>query len=121
MKAANHNKLVLAVVREEDYDQTVQALGKEGIFVTRLSSTGGFLRRKNTTLMIGVEESRLPDVYRLLQRYAGKRRETQYTSAAPVSESQYRNYATSVSSVPLEVDVGGATVFTLSMDSMQKF
>ena len=114
-------KLVMAVISEEDFDQTVEALGKEGIFVTKLSSTGGFLRKKNITLMIGVQEKRLPDVYRILQKNAGKRRETQYTSAAPISESQYRGYASSLNAVPITVDAGGATVFTLSMDEMKKF
>jgi len=114
-------KLVMAVISEEDYDQTVDALGKEGIFVTKLSSTGGFLKKKNTTLMIGVQEKRLPDVYRILQKSAGKRRETQYTSAGPVSESQYRNYASHMTAVPITVDTGGVTVFTLNMEDMKKF
>ena len=114
-------KLVMAVISEEDFEQTVDALGKEGIFVTRLSSTGGFLRKKNTTLMIGVQEKRLPDVYRILKKNAGKRQETQYTSADPVSESQYRGYASSLSAVPITVEAGGATIFTLTMDEMKKF
>ena len=43
MEAANmHNKLILAVVQEDDYDATVSELNQNGFFVTMLSSTGGF-------------------------------------------------------------------------------
>ena len=42
-----HNKLVLAVLQEEDYDGTVAALNQHGFFVTKLASSGGFLKKKN--------------------------------------------------------------------------
>ena len=42
---SEQHKLVLAVLQEEDYDGTVTALNQHGFFVTKLSSSGGFLRR----------------------------------------------------------------------------
>ena len=115
------SKLVLAVVQEDDYDRTVEALGKEKIFVTKLSSTGGFLKKKNITLMIGVEESRLPEVYAILKQYAGKRTEVQYTTTVSVEDTQYANFASTATPVPVDIEVGGTTIFTLDMDSLQKF
>ena len=53
-----NNKLILAVLQEEDFDETVSALNQHGFFVTKLSSSGGFLRKKNVTVMIGVQETR---------------------------------------------------------------
>ena len=91
-------KLVLAVVQEDDYDRTVGALGKEKIFVTKLSSTGGFLKK-----------------------YAGRRTEVQYTTTVPVADTQYTNFAGTATPVPVDVEVGGTTIFTLDMDSLQKF
>ena len=49
------NKLILAILQEEDYDQTVEMLNEKHFFVTKLSSSGGFLKKKNVTIMIGVE------------------------------------------------------------------
>ncbi len=49
-------KLILAVVRDIDTESVIRTLIKEGYRVTRLASTGGFLRRGNMTLMIGVDE-----------------------------------------------------------------
>lgn len=51
MEAANvHNKLILAVVQEDDYDTTVSELNQNGFFVTMLSSTGGFWKRRTSPL-----------------------------------------------------------------------
>jgi uncharacterized protein YaaQ len=49
-------KLILAVVRDDDTESVLNTLLPKGFRVTRLASTGGFLRRGSTTLMIGVEE-----------------------------------------------------------------
>ena len=74
METANvHNKLILAVVQEDDYDSTVSELNQNGFFVTMLSSTGGFWKKKNITIMLGVEESRLSEAIDILKRCAGKR------------------------------------------------
>ncbi len=54
-------KLICAVVRDIDGDDVVHALISHGYRVTRLASTGGFLRRGNVTLLLGVEEERLAD------------------------------------------------------------
>ena len=49
-------KLILAVIRDIDSESVIRTLIKAGYRVTRLASTGGFLRRGNMTLMIGVNE-----------------------------------------------------------------
>ena len=50
-------KLLVFVTEDSVADRTVDALVEQGYRVTRLASTGGFLRRGNTTLLVGVEES----------------------------------------------------------------
>lgn len=71
-------KLVLAILQGEDYEDTVYELNQNGFFVTMLSSTGGFLKKHSTTIMIGVEEPRLDEVLDILKRRAvnGKPRST---------------------------------------------
>ena len=64
------SKLVLAVLQGSDSDNTIRNLNEQGFMVTVLSSTGGFLKKKSTTVMIGVEEDRLDSALELLQKYA---------------------------------------------------
>lgn len=112
------NKLILAILQEEDYDQTVEMLNEKHFFVTKLSSSGGFLKKKNVTIMIGVEEERLPEVSAILEKYAGRRRITMYTMASSGTEVRGMNPGVTI---PVEKEVGGVTMFTLSMDALKKF
>jgi uncharacterized protein YaaQ len=52
-------KLIVTILRDEDCDPVSQALISDGFRVTRIASTGGFLRRGSTTMMIGVEDDRV--------------------------------------------------------------
>ena len=112
------NKLILAILQEEDYDQTVEMLNEKHLYVTNLSSSGGFLKKKNVTIMIGVEEERLPEVSAILEKYARRRRITMYTMASSGAEVRGMNPGVTI---PVEKEVGGVTMFTLSMDALKKF
>jgi uncharacterized protein YaaQ len=61
-------RLVVAVVDRRAAPDLVQALTREGFRVTRLASTGGFLQRGSTTLLIGVEEARLEPLLERLRQ-----------------------------------------------------
>ena len=63
-------KLIIAVVQNEDADNVVDALLENEFRATRLASTGGFLRRGNTTLMIGADESEVDRVLDLIRANA---------------------------------------------------
>jgi uncharacterized protein YaaQ len=64
-------KLILAVIRDIDTDSVLNTLLPKGIRVTRLASTGGFLRRGSTTLMIGVDEGREDEIIDHLKSAVG--------------------------------------------------
>jgi len=64
-------KLILAVVRDMDTESILNKLLPQGFRVTRLASTGGFLRRGSTTLMIGVDEGRETEVIDLIKHAVG--------------------------------------------------
>lgn len=64
-------KLILAIVRDDCAAEVTGALTDEGHRVTRISSTGGFLRRGNATLLIGVEEDELDPVLALIDQHSG--------------------------------------------------
>ena len=103
-------KLVLAIIQEADYDMVVSALTEHSFYVTQLSSTGGFLKKKNVTIMIGVDNERLEAVLDILKQYTGRRIQRTYTPTMPGGIP-----------VPVDVQTGGATVFVLSMDSLEKY
>ena len=109
-------KLVMAVLQESDYDATVEVLSSHQIFVTKLSSSGGFLKKKNVTVMIGVEEERLSQVLEILKTCAGRRQDTMYTVAASSPDAPSTGQAT-----PIPVETGGVKVFVMDLDSLEKF
>jgi uncharacterized protein YaaQ len=59
-------KLIIAIIRDEICDQITQSLIQEEFRVTRIASTGGFLRRGMTTLMIGVEDDKVDQVVNIV-------------------------------------------------------
>ncbi len=107
-------KLVIAIVQDEDSQHLVNQLMKEGFGVTKLATTGGFLRAGNTTLMVGVEDERQQKVLDIIERVCRSRK--QVTTAPTTMAGMSGVYAP----YPVEVTVGGATVFVLTVDQFLK-
>ena len=61
-------KLMIVIVRDTDGDNVIRELVNQGYRVTRMASTGGFLRRGNLTLMIGVEVGKVEAVIDILRQ-----------------------------------------------------
>ena len=61
-------KLLIIIIRDEDADHVTQQLISYDFRVTRMASTGGFLRRGNSTLLVGVDEDRVDQVVDLLKQ-----------------------------------------------------
>jgi uncharacterized protein YaaQ len=61
-------KMMIIIVRDNDADNVVTELVGQGYRVTRMSSTGGFLKRGNVTLLVGVESDKVQVVMELLQK-----------------------------------------------------
>lgn len=106
-------KLILAIINNDDSIKASAELNREGFFVTRLSTTGGFLMVGNTTLLIGTEDSDVDKVKKILEKTCAKR-----TAVASTINSLGRNLKDN--SLPDEVTVGGATVFVLGVDEVTK-
>lgn len=62
-------KLMMIIIQDKDSDGVVEALIQGGFSVTRMASTGGFLRQGNVTLMVGVEEEQTHSVIQLLKSH----------------------------------------------------
>ena len=66
-------KLIVAIVQDEDTSRLVNHLMKEGFSVTKLATTGGFLRAGNTTLLLGVEDEKLRAAMDVIERVCKSR------------------------------------------------
>jgi len=60
-------KMMIAIIRDNDNDPVSQALVAAGFRVTRIASTGGFLRRGSSTLIIGVENEQVEQAIQILR------------------------------------------------------
>jgi len=107
-------KLVVAVVHNEDAGALVDALLKNEYRATRLHSSGGFLKQSNATIILGVEESAVDDVMAIIAANC-KARTAVVNPMPPIMEPGefFMPY-------PLEVEVGGATVFVLPVDRVER-
>lgn len=105
-------KLVIAIVSNEDASKVNKTLIKENFFVTKLATTGGFLMSGNTTLIIGVQDTELDRCIKVISE-TSKRRAKMVPNAI---SSEYGIF----SSTPVEVQVGGATIFVLDVEQFIK-
>ena len=67
-------KLVFAIVNDQDGSKVLEALNKEGFSVTKLATTGGFLKVGNMTLIIGTEEDKVQKVIDIVKEKSHKRK-----------------------------------------------
>jgi len=107
-------KLVMAIIHDEDLFHIMDTLNERGFSVTKLASTGGFLRSGNTTLISGVEEERVDELIEIIEKKCKSRK--QITSVNPTHVNSTEGYVP----YPVEVTVGGATIFVLSVDEFKK-
>ena len=105
-------KLVLAIVSYEDSGRVSAALTKDGFAVTKLATTGGFLKSGNTTFIVGTDDDKVDQVIDIISKQS--RRRTQLVpSTTTLDVGMYSSY-------PVEVAVGGSTIFVLNVDRFEK-
>lgn len=105
-------KLIVAIVNNEDASLVLSELTKGGFSVTKLSTSGGFLRAGNVTFLIGVEEERIKDALSVIEEFSSQRKQMTPINSTYIGDSML--------TVPVEVSVGGATVFVLDVEQFYK-
>ncbi|MDR2909670.1 MAG: cyclic-di-AMP receptor [Oscillospiraceae bacterium] len=105
-------KLILAIVSGDDSAKVSRALTKEGFFVTKLATTGGFLAAGNTTFLVGVDDDKVSAVIEIIKSNSHTRKQMVPSSAS---------YGVGMfSAAPIEVQIGGATVFVMDIAEFYK-
>ena len=109
-------KLIYAIVRNDNEDDVTTALSRAGYSITKLNTTGGFLRKGNVTLMIGTDDEKVDQAIGIIKKECGESQKI--TIDMPfISGVNMVNYAT----MPMQVAVGGATIFVTDVVRFEKF
>ena len=107
-------KLILAIIHNEDAGALVDGLLEKEYRATRLHSSGGFLKQSNATIVLGVEDDRVDDVMSIIAEHCTSR--TQVVNPMPPIMEPGEFFMP----YPLEVEVGGATVFVLPVERFER-
>jgi uncharacterized protein YaaQ len=107
-------KLVTAIVHSEDAGNLVDALLEKEFRATRLQSSGGFLKQGNATILVGVEDDQVDAVLEIVSANCHSRR--QFVNPMPPIMEPGEFYMP----YPVEVEVGGATVFVMPVERFER-
>lgn len=102
-------KLIICIVQDQDSSALIDELMDNDFRITKLASTGGFLKAGNTTLLTGVEDNEVDQVLKIIEDNCKTRELTTSLLTVTMPGDSYIPF-------PLEVKVGGATIFILDVE-----
>ena len=108
-------KMVIAIVQDNHSSKLSTALVDAGIKATKLSSTGSFLKSGNTTFLIGTEENKVAEIIAIIKQVCSKKDGYMLPPINVDSPTGIDN------KIPVEVQVGGATVFVVPVEGFYHF
>lgn len=114
MEVIEEMKLIMSIINRDDTRGLVEALLRGGHRATLISTTGGFLREGNTTICVGTEDDMVDEVIGLIRENCHTR--TEYVNPLPPMMEAGELYIPT----PVEVQVGGATVFVVDVERYEK-
>lgn len=113
IREVNIMKLIIAIVNNDDSSTVQSALTEGGFFVTKLATSGGFLKKGNTTFFIGTNDEKVDSAIEIIKANAKKRVEKEPT-VPPTEMGEF------FTPIMVDVLVGGATVFVVDVDRFEK-
>ena len=105
-------KLIIAIVSNDDANKVQSELTKNGFSITKLATTGGFLKAGNVTILIGLDESKLDECFDIIREHSSSRKQIM-----PATAELGMGF---FPSTPVQVEVGGATGFVLNVERFEK-
>ena len=107
--------MAVCVVHHRDKGRVTDELLRAGFKFTTIGSTGGFLREGSVTLLMGVNEEELPALREVIARNCQRREQM-------VSVGGFEGTATGTFAPnAVKVQVGGAVMFVVDVDSFERF
>jgi uncharacterized protein YaaQ len=106
-------KLVIIIAANSDADMLIEKLVQRGYPATKVSSSGGFLRKGNATILSGVESTDIDNVMAIVRQECRARTELVPAQALPFPESL-------LPAEPVQVRLGGAIVFVIPVERFEK-
>ncbi len=108
-------KMMYIIVRQDNESDVVSALIKENFMITKLSTSGGFLRKGNTTLLSCVQDNEVNKAIDIIKGECGKSQKIQVEMPINLPSTAI-NYTT----VPTTIEVGGATIIVTDVFKFEK-
>ena len=109
-------KLMYIIVRQDNEADVVDALIKENFRITKLATSGGFLRRGNTTLFSCVEDQDVDRAIDIIKSECGERQKIEVDMPVNLPSTAI-NYTT----LPTTIEIGGATIIVTDVARFEKF
>lgn len=106
-------KLVIGIINSDDANDLLAEITKASFQATKLSTSGGFLKLGNVTVLVGVEDERVDEVVEIFRSCCSRRTQMIPTTPPYMGEGF-------VSAAPVQVTIGGATLFIIDVDKMIK-
>lgn len=106
-------KLVIGIVNSDDAGELLAEITQASFQATRLSTSGGFLKMGNATILVGVEDDKVDTVIGIFKNCCSRR--TQMVSTMPPFMGEGF-----ISAAPVEVTIGGATLFVVDVEQFMK-
>ena len=106
-------KLIIAIVINDDSLYVQSALSENGYYATKFATSGGFLKKGNTTFFIGTEDVLVDKAIEIIKKHARKR----VVKEPTVPPSEIGDF---FNPVMVDVLVGGATIFVLDVEQFYK-
>lgn len=109
------DKMILAVIQADDYQDVVSELNEKGFYATILHSSGGFLKKQSVTIMVGLNHEDLEEALGILKEH-GERTVMQYKPV--ISEGGVQPMA---AAIPLPAHLGGVVLFVLDVERHERY
>lgn len=107
-------KLVISIVQDVDAENLVEEITKKNFRVTRMSTTGGFLKSGNSTLLSGIEDERVEEYLNIIKNNCKTREITKTIQSINIPGQ-------AMIPVPIQVKVGGASAFVIDVEEFKRY
>lgn len=105
-------KLAIVIISNNDLSKVISATSNEGFFSTRISTSGLFLEKGNTTLLFGIEDDKVEKLFDVVEENVTKRVVKKMSVESTVEGS--------LLNTPVDVEEYGAVAFVINVEDFRR-